>query len=92
MIPILKSSHKASQTRRKICIVTASLNLGGAERASADQSIMFYNLGYDVSIVTVKSGVAYDYKGEIFDLGKFKDKTNSTSGRISRLLKLRKLF
>jgi glycosyltransferase involved in cell wall biosynthesis len=81
-----------TQGRKKVCIVTASLELGGAERASAIQSIMFYDLGYDVSIVTVKSGVTYNFKGEIFDLGQFKDTSNSTSGRISRLFKLRKFL
>jgi glycosyltransferase involved in cell wall biosynthesis len=81
-----------SQTRKKICIVTASLGLGGAERASAIQSIMFYNLGYEVSIVTVKSGVSYNFKGEVFDLGQFKDKSNSALGRISRLFKLKKFL
>lgn len=81
-----------SQTRKKICIVAASLKIGGAERASAIQSIMFHDLGYDVSIVTVKSGVAYSTKGDIFDLGQFKDEENSVTGRISRLLKLRTFF
>lgn len=81
-----------SQTRKKICIISTSLDNGGAERSSAMQSIIFSNLGYDVFIVTVKSGVAYDYKGQVFDLGVYKDKRNSAIGRISRLFKLKKII
>ena len=81
-----------SQTRKKICIVAASLKTGGAEHASAIQSIMFHNLGYDVSIVTVKSGVSYKTKGDVFDLGQFKGEENSAIRRVSRLLKLIKFF
>lgn len=81
-----------SQIQKKICIVAASLEFGGAERASAMQSIMFHNLGYDVSIVTVNSGVSYMFKGEIFNLGQFKDEENSAIGRIFRLYKLIKFL
>lgn len=78
-----------SRDQKKICIVCTSLDHGGAERASAMQSIIFNNLGYKVFIVTVKSGVAYKFKGEVFDLGAYKRETNSSLSRIFRLMKLR---
>lgn len=80
------------KSNRNICIITTSLDHGGAERAASIQSIIFENLGYNVSIVTVKSGVAYEYRGELLDLGAFKDKNNSAFGRISRLLKLKRFL
>ncbi|MGB5420454.1 glycosyltransferase [Algibacter sp.] len=75
--------------KRKICIVCTSLEHGGAERASAIQSKIFKNLGFDVFIVTVKSGIAYEYEGEVFDLGIYKNEKNSAVSRMYRLYKLK---
>ena len=80
------------QSNKRICIVATSLDHGGAERASAVQSIILHNLGFRVSIVTVKSGIAYNYKGEVFDLGVFKRERDSSLGRILRLLKLKRFL
>lgn len=74
-----------SQKKKKICIVTNSLDQGGAERASATQSIIFDSLGYQVFIVTILSGIAYKYAGTIFNLGELKDKNDTFIGRIQRL-------
>jgi glycosyltransferase involved in cell wall biosynthesis len=78
--------------KRKICIITTSLDQGGAERSSAMQSLMFENLGYDVYIVTVLSGVAYKYSGTVFNLGTLKDKNNTMLGRIQRLIAFKKFL
>ncbi|WP_136481818.1 glycosyltransferase [Cognatitamlana onchidii] len=78
--------------RKKICIVCSKLNGGGAEKASAMQSIMFHNLGYEVTIVTVDSGVSFNYKGKVFDLGQFKNKKDTPIRRISRLVKLKRFL
>jgi glycosyltransferase involved in cell wall biosynthesis len=72
--------------------VTSSLDHGGAERAAATQSIMFDNLGFEVYIVTVDSGVAYNYKGTLFDLGHFKKGKNTSLSRIYRLVKFKKFL
>ncbi|MDU8885369.1 glycosyltransferase [Yeosuana sp. MJ-SS3] len=77
---------------KKICIICTSLNHGGAERASAIQSIMFQELGHQVFIVTVESGIAYNYSGNVFDLGVYKYKKNSQFGRISRLIKFKRFL
>lgn len=78
--------------KRKVCIVCTSLDCGGAERASATQSVIFHNLGFDVSIVTVKSGVAYHYEGAYFNLGALKNESDSSLGRIKRLLAFKKFL
>ncbi len=81
-----------SDLKKKILIVTTSLGQGGAERASATQSFVFTNLGYDVYIVTILSDITYKYSGTLINLGALKDKNDSTIGRIHRLLEFRKLL
>ncbi|WP_100610695.1 glycosyltransferase [Confluentibacter lentus] len=78
--------------KKKICIVCTSLDYGGAERASATQSIIFHKLGFDVYVVTVNSGVAYHYEGSHFDLGALKNESDSSLGRIKRLLAFKKFL
>ncbi len=46
---------------------------------------MLYNLGHDLHIVTVLSGVKYPYKGVYFNLGDLKDQNNTFFGRLNRL-------
>ncbi|KAB1068218.1 glycosyltransferase [Tamlana haliotis] len=74
----------------KICIVTPSLGLGGAERSAAIQSVMFSNLGYEVHVVTITDIINYDYAGALFNLGAFKDKRNSVLNKVKRSIMLRK--
>ena len=74
----------------KICIVTTSLGLGGAERSAALQSIMLTKLGYDVHIVLISNSIVFDYKGTIFNLGELKDKNNTLIGKIKRTILFRK--
>lgn len=74
----------------KVCIVTPSLGLGGAERSAAMQSIMLTELGYEVHIVLISNIIFYEYKGEIFNLGKLKDKNNSLFYKIKRIILFKK--
>jgi len=71
--------------KKKICIVASSLTKGGAERSSANLSKMLFKLGYDVHIITVLSGIDYDYHGTLFNLGDFKGTNGSNIGRLNRL-------
>jgi len=71
----------------KIAIVASSLSGGGAERVSAVLSRILDNLGYEVHVITVLSGVDYQYSGYYFDLGSHK--TNAFS-RLNRLLLFKK--
>ena len=73
----------------KICIVTQSLGIGGAERSAAMQSIMLTELGYDVHIVLISNSISYEYSGTVFNLGLLKEKRNSLFYKINRITLLR---
>ncbi|MEY2630116.1 MAG: N-acetylgalactosamine-N, N-diacetylbacillosaminyl-diphospho-undecaprenol [Bacteroidota bacterium] len=55
---------------RKIAIVSASLGVGGAERFAAMLGTMFHGLGYNVHHIIILDVVAYDYQGQLVNLGK----------------------
>lgn len=74
----------------KICIMTASLGLGGAERSAAVQSIMLTELGYEVHIVLISNLISYEYKGVLYNLGELKDKSNTLFDKIKRIILLKK--
>lgn len=74
-----------SNNKKKICIVVSSLGKGGAERLSAILSKILYELGYEVSIVTVLNYIDYEYSGNLLNLGELKDADNSVFGRYNRL-------
>ena len=71
--------------RLKICIVASSLAKGGAERSSATLSQMLCDIGHDIHLVTVLSGVAYPFSGVHFNLGELKDNKDDFLSRIKRL-------
>ncbi|WP_055448196.1 glycosyltransferase [Lacinutrix mariniflava] len=74
--------------KKKICIVTSSLGKGGAEKSSALLSIMLSDLGYKVHIVCILNIIDYPFKGEILNLGEFKEKNNSIIGKLKSIWKL----
>ncbi|MEP3838940.1 MAG: glycosyltransferase [Algibacter sp.] len=73
----------------KICIITPSLGLGGAERAAAVQSIMLSELGYQVHIVLISNVISFDFKGELYNLGALKDKSNTFFDKVKRVFLLK---
>lgn len=70
---------------KKVCIVVSSLGGGGAERSSATLSEILFDLGYEIHIISVLDIIDYPYKGKLLNLGKLKNKNDSTLGRIHRL-------
>jgi len=78
------------QAPKKICILGISLGKGGAERSMALQSKILDNLGHQVHLVILTDSVLCEYSGELFNLGKLKNKKNSFLSRIFRFKKLRK--
>lgn len=70
---------------KKICIVVSSLGKGGAERSSGLLSQMFFDVGYDVHMVSVLNNIEFPYKGKLLNLGELKDKNDSAFGRLNRL-------
>jgi len=76
----------------KICIVATSLGQGGSERAAAMQSIMLTELGYEVHLVLMSNIILFEFNGEVFNLGKMKNKSNSIFNKIRRALLFRKFL
>ncbi|QRM89553.1 glycosyltransferase [Lacinutrix sp. WUR7] len=79
-----------NNNKKKICVVTSSLAKGGAEKSSATLTHILHNLGYDIHVVTMLSQVEYAYSGTLFNLGEFKDKNDTFSGKIKRFRKFKK--
>jgi len=73
--------------KKKICIVTSSLGKGGAEKSSALLSVMLSDAGYNVHIVCILNIITYPFKGEILNLGAFKEKNNSSFGKLKSIKK-----
>lgn len=76
----------------KVCLVTISLGVGGAERSTAILSQMLEMKGYDVHIVILNDLIEYPYSGKIFNLGARKTEDDPLFERISRFKKLRSYF
>ena len=73
--------YMQSKHKKRICIVSRSLSEGGADRVAAMQSIFLSDLGYEVFIVTILNSIQYPFKGELFNLGEFKEQNDTFLGR-----------
>jgi len=68
----------------KVCIVVTSLAKGGAERSTAMLSKMLNNVDYEVHIIILTNAIDYDFSGILFNLGKYKEKSNSFFSKVKR--------
>ena len=75
--------------KKKICLIVSSLGKGGAERCTAIQSKMLFELGYDVHIISILNLIDYTYSGKLYNLGILKDADNTRLGRLKRFIKFR---
>lgn len=73
-----------SKSKLKIAIVTSSLGRGGAQKSSANLSILLSNLGYEIHLISVLNFIDYEYQGQLLNLGKLKDQNDSIFGKIKR--------
>ena len=73
----------------KICIVSISLGIGGAERSAAILSRMLSRSGHDVHFVILNDVIDYEFDGTLFNLGTLKRSKNLPWSRLSRFMKLR---
>lgn len=64
------------QRKTKIAIVSNSLGLGGAERFSGLLSRMLDGLGYEIHILLIEDKVAYDFAGQLYNLGRICENDN----------------
>ena len=73
-----------SKSKLKIAIVTSSLGRGGAQKSSANLSILLSNLGYEIHLILVLNFIDYEYQGQLLNLGILKDNDDSFFGKIKR--------
>jgi len=71
-------------------MVGDALSGGGAERAHASLSKYFVSNGIEVHNVIVQDLVSYDFSGELLNMGKFKNTSNSLFNKFKRFYILRK--
>lgn len=76
----------------KVCLVTISLDKGGAERSCALLSQMLQKLGYSVFLVSLNDAIEYPYAGTLLNLGAHKKKSDSFIKRMNRFIKFRKFL
>lgn len=82
----------SSYKKYNICLLSDQLAVGGAERCAANLSIFFENNDCRVTHIVVVDKIEYEHKGEIFNLGKLKNKSNSIFNKVKRLLALNKFL
>lgn len=71
---------------KKIAIVVSSLSGGGAEKASANLSIVMRELNCEVHMISVLNKIDFQHAGKLLNLGNFKDFDVSIFGRFKRFL------
>ena len=76
-------------TQKKICLISISLAMGGAERSCALLSQMLSKSGHQVSLVVLNNVIVHDYDAELFNLGLYKDGNDRFLKRLKRFRKLR---
>ena len=81
-----------TQQKKKIAIVAVSLAKGGLERFCANLSILLSDDGYDVHLIVLNDDIDYEYKGTLFNLGKYKSAQDTFMKRILRFRHLRRYF
>jgi len=78
------------QPYSKIALVGDMLGEGGAERVQARLSVFFEEHGVEVHHIIVRDIVAYEYAGELFNMGKLKNDSNGILNRFKRFSALKK--
>lgn len=73
-------------------MVSDQLATGGAERCAALLSIYFEKHNCKVLHVVVVDKIEYEFAGEVFNIGKFKNNSNGIFNRIKRFWLLKKFF
>ncbi|MBP0903652.1 glycosyltransferase [Mariniflexile gromovii] len=73
---------------KKICLLTDRLSSGGAEKMVGNLSISLAKKNYDVTIVSMRDDIKYDYKGNLYNFGEVKAKNS----RLKSLIKFKNYF
>lgn len=77
-------------SRKKIALVGFRLNKGGCGRVMANLSNYLDAQGLNVHVIIFHDDLGYEYSGKLFNLGKFKSKSNSIINKIVRFRKLKR--
>jgi len=56
-------------SKKKICIIVECLSGGGAEKQAANFSKSLHHRGFEVSIISLKDQITYNYAGTLYNLG-----------------------
>ena len=72
------------QKKYKICLVSDCLADGGAERVAASLSDFFVSKNIDIQHVIIQDDVKYAFSGTVFNLGKYKNKSNNILNKFKR--------
>lgn len=75
----------------KICILTDSLSVGGAEKAAAELSNLLFNDNKEVVIISLRQNITYPYSGKLINLGENEPKSKLLK-QINKLILLRKFI
>lgn len=73
---------------KKVCLLTDRLSSGGAEKMVGNLSISLTKYGYDVTIVSMRNDINYDYEGTLYNFGEIKAKYS----KIKSLIKFKNYF
>ncbi|AXG72333.1 GalNAc-alpha-(1-_4)-GalNAc-alpha-(1-_3)- diNAcBac-PP-undecaprenol alpha-1,4-N-acetyl-D-galactosaminyltransferase [Kordia sp. SMS9] len=57
-------------SKKKICLIVECLSGGGAEKQAANFSKSLQKYGFEVSIISLKDQITYDFAGTLYNLGK----------------------
>lgn len=57
-------------SKKKICLIVECLSGGGAEKQAANFSKSLHKYGFEVSIISIKDQISYDFAGTLYNLGK----------------------
>lgn len=81
-----------NKSKIKVCIVSISLAKGGAERSTAQLSLLLEEIGYDVTMAVLTDEIDYTFGGKLYNLGEQKKKANHALARFLRFRDFKKFL
>ena len=81
----------SKNNKKKVCIIVDCLTGGGAEKAAALLSKSLFKRQYEVSIISFRDEIDYDYKGKIYLLG-LKIHENSIFGNLKNIILIKRVY
>ena len=76
---------------KKIGLIVDCLANGGAEKIASRLSLAFDKLGYEVSIISLRDQITYDYAGKLYNLG-INDPKIKPLKQLKKIINFRKAY